>query len=126
MESYNPSEAPDPHEWQAKTELERIALVEQFHRRNAQEAPAAAERAHAAIHVVVENQIALGIKPVGATVARLVSEGLDRHEAIHAVGAVLSEDMFALARGDEQSWNEGRYRRRLENLSAKRWKKGKW
>ncbi|MDX8405869.1 MAG: hypothetical protein R8K50_06930, partial [Mariprofundus sp.] len=28
--------------------------------------------------------------------ARLIRQGLSRHEAIHAVGAVLAEDMFAL------------------------------
>jgi hypothetical protein len=54
---------------------------------------------HAAIHVAVENQIAMGVELVGETVARLVAEGLDRHEAIHAIGALLAEDVFALARG---------------------------
>ena len=48
-------------------------------------------KAHAAIHVFVENQIALGDEiPVRRTVERLMSEGLDRHDAIHAVGSVLA------------------------------------
>lgn len=42
------------------------------------------------IHVVVENQIALGDEiPVRRAVQRLMSEGLDRHDSIHAVGSVL-------------------------------------
>ncbi len=68
----------------------------------------------------------MGVKPAGATVERLVSEGLDRHDAIHAIGAVLTEDMSALARGDVTLWDQDRYRKRLEKLTAKRWRNGKW
>lgn len=126
MERYDPSETPDPHEWLAKSEFERIALVEEFHRRHPEGVPAGREMVHAATHVIVENQIAMGVESVGETVARLVDEGLDRHEAIHAIGALVAGDMLGLARGDEQSWDQDRYRKRLKKLTAKRWKKGKW
>jgi hypothetical protein len=47
-------------------------------------------RAHAANHVIVENQLAMGdATVVPATLARLMQEGLDRHDAIHAIGSVL-------------------------------------
>jgi len=81
---------------------------------------------HATIHVLVENQIALGVKPVPETIVKLLRQGLSRHEAIHAVGAVLSEDMFNILQKGDGAWNQGHYRRRLEKLTAKRWKKGRW
>ncbi|MGY4511289.1 hypothetical protein [Bradyrhizobium sp. USDA 3650] len=44
---------------------------------------------HAVIHAVVESQIADRELPVRAAAQRLMSEGLDRHEAIHAIRSVL-------------------------------------
>jgi hypothetical protein len=42
------------------------------------------------IHTVVENQLALEDQAiVRETLARMISEGLARHEAIHAIGSVL-------------------------------------
>jgi hypothetical protein len=47
------------------------------------------ERLHAAAHVIVENQAALGdATVVPATLDRLMREGLDRHDAIHAIAYV--------------------------------------
>ena len=41
---------------------------------------------------IVENQVALGDAfAARAVLLRLMAEGLDRHEAIHAIGSVLSE-----------------------------------
>jgi hypothetical protein len=40
-------------------------------------------------HVVVENQVALGeATSVPEALDRLINEGLDRHDAVHAVGSV--------------------------------------
>jgi hypothetical protein len=47
---------------------------------------------HGLAHVMVENQIALGDPPVPAireALVRLMGEGLDRHDALHAVGSVV-------------------------------------
>jgi hypothetical protein len=42
------------------------------------------------LHGIVENQIALGDElPVERTVKRLIAEGLDRHNAIHAIASVI-------------------------------------
>ena len=81
---------------------------------------------HAAIHVVVENQTALNERPVPETLEKLMQQGLDRHEAIHAIGAVLSEDMYEIMQGGNTGHDPGKYRRRLEKLTAKRWRKGRW
>ena len=59
------------------------------------------DQVHAAIHMIVENQITLGDElPVQSTLERLISEGLDRHEAIHAIGEVLVEHMYILLQTD--------------------------
>ena len=50
---------------------------------------------HATMHVIVENQLAAGNPPeVGATLERLMTAGLTRHEAVHAVASVVAEALF--------------------------------
>jgi len=67
---YDPLEAPEPEEWLAIDEAERINLVKDYHRRARVRLPN--EKLHAVFHVVVENQIALGNEiPVQSTVQRL-------------------------------------------------------
>jgi hypothetical protein len=62
---------------------------------------------------------------VVATFARLGREGLDRHDAVHAVGSVLASHMHALRVGDqgEREPNE-RYYEALGKLSASKWRAG--
>src|SRR5216117_3462849 len=115
---YDPQRAPDPAGWLALDEEERIVLVLQYHRRARVRLPNA--RLHATIHVVVENQVALGDEiPVRRTLERLRAEGLDRHHAVHAVGSVLAKRIYELLKeglptGDpnEPYWAE------LESLTA--------
>ncbi|MFA6045684.1 MAG: hypothetical protein WC718_11935 [Phycisphaerales bacterium] len=89
MNSYDPDRAPPPGEWLGLDEGVRIALVEDFHRRARIRVPR--EAVHATVHVTVENQLAMELPVVVDTLARLCSEGLGRHEAIHAIGLVLME-----------------------------------
>ena len=126
MEDYNPRYAPNPAEWLAIQESERIDMVIFFHDEVEEALPEDGKTLHSLVHVVVENQIALGVEPVGNTIARLSRQGLSRHEAIHAVGAILSEDIYDLMKNGQEAINQTRYRRRLEKLTAKRWKKGQW
>ncbi len=127
MASYDPFSAPDPDEWLAFDEMERIDMVERFHREfKEMDEAEGSERLHAVIHVVVENQIAMGEAPVPETVARLLRQGLDRHDAIHAIGAIVAEEMFGMLQGSQQAHDPGKYRRRLNKLTAKRWRKGRW
>jgi hypothetical protein len=58
MQRYDPLKAPDPQEWLALDEQERIALAQDYHRRARIRLPNAT--AHATAHAIVENQIALG------------------------------------------------------------------
>lgn len=124
MEHYDPLQSPDPTEWQVLGEDERLNLVIDYHRDADIEMPN--EMLHATAHVIVENQLSLGEEQVLATLKRVIRQGLDRHEAIHAIGAVLMghlhELLSAKASGSD---NHRRYYKGLEKLTARRWLKGK-
>jgi hypothetical protein len=126
MERYHPLRPPNPTEWLSLDESVRIDLVQTYLRESGEKIPRDAEAMHAMIHVIVENQIALEIEPVPATMAKLTRQGLSRHEALHAVGAVLSGDIYELLQHNDRSGFRQRYRRRLEKLTAKRWRKNQW
>ena len=125
MLDYDPLLEPDADEWLAAGEQERIDAVKYYHR----DAESGAERStlHAVIHAVVENQIAEGDElPVRRTMTRLMDQGLDRHEAIHAVGSVLAGHLNDLAREAKAGRNpEGDvnvpYFAELERLTAEDW-----
>ncbi len=120
MESYDPLNAPDPDEWQSVDEQERMILVMEHHREAGVKLPN--EELHATVHVIVENQIALGDEiPARATLERLIREGLDRHDAIHAVGSVLVDYMQELAGGDAAPNSNERYYEELKKLKAAEW-----
>ena len=86
-------------------------------------------RLHAVTHAIVENQIALGDEtPVARTLQRLMSEGLDRHQAIHAIGSVLLGFMNDLlkkadAHGEPAGDQNQAYYSELELLTADSWRK---
>ena len=123
MHLYNPLQAPDPKEWSAMDEQERIRLVEQYHRQAGIRLPNA--KVHAVIHAVVETQVALGDElPVRRTLERLMSEGLDRHDAIHAIGSVLAEHIFDLLSTPEAASKadpNDAYCAAIERLTAEEW-----
>ena len=78
---------------------------------------------HAVIHVIVENQLALGEEVVINALARLQTEALSRHEALHAIGSVLAADLYELMReGADTGDIYSRYLERLEKLTAAQWR----
>lgn len=121
---YNPSETPDREEWLAMDETERILLFEAYHRRARIRLPNL--KVHAVIHAIVETQIALGEElPVRRTAGRLMAEGLDRHQAIHAIGSVLSEQIYDLTHEAELGADSNQpYFAALERLTAESWRPG--
>ena len=79
--------------------------------------------AHAVVHTIVENQLALGEPVVVATFARLRHEGLDRHDAIHAIGSVLAGQLHSLLTNPKsQAQPAERYHKALRRLSAAKWR----
>jgi hypothetical protein len=102
-------------------EGERAELVADYHRRARVKLPNA--RLHAAMHVIVENQLAEGIPAVAETLQRLRAEGLERHVALHAIGSVLIKHVWTVLRDkppevpDHEPYFAG-----LRQLSAAGWR----
>ena len=94
MKLYIRDKSPDPADWLDTDESERIDLVSSYHRRVRVRLPDL--RVHATIHVIVENQVAMRERAVVETLSRLQGEGLNRHDAIHAIGSVMVEHMNEL------------------------------
>ena len=106
----------------AREEQERADLALRYHRRPGVSLPN--ERMHATFHVIIENQIAMGDElPVRRAVDRLMAEGLDRHEAIHAVGSVLAAHLNdALADRHARAFPKVAYNAAIERLTAESWR----
>ena len=128
MADYDPEFAPVPEWWTSLEEWKRQELALESQRLADEDLPS--PRAHAAIHVVVENQVAMGDEiPVAATLRRLTAEGLGRHDAVHAIGSVLASHVYrAMQPGPAAAdWPAGpdvneAYWRDLEALSAEGWR----
>lgn len=95
-------------------------LVDDHHRRARVELPNA--RLHAALHVVVENQLAANDEPVVRALARLMKEGLTRHDAVHAIGSVAARHIFAVLKAkDGAEFSQARYYADVERLTRAKW-----
>jgi hypothetical protein len=121
MDAYQPLKAPDPAVWLELDEAERIALIEEYHEANDIQIPGMTF--HVTVHAIVENQVAEGdALPVREKLRQLVAQGLNRHEAIHAIGSVLLKHLTAISQGKavEADPNTG-YFRALNRLNARKW-----
>lgn len=119
---YQPSIAPDAERWLAADETEKHLAVIQYHRRARVKMPN--ERVHAVIHTVVENQAAMGDEtPVAEAIRRLRKEGLNRHDAIHAVGSVLAGHIWELLRSKDAELADPNiaYFEEVRQLTAQKW-----
>jgi len=123
MQRYDPFKAPDPQEWLSLDEQERIVLVEDYHRRTRISLPN--ETAHATIHAIVENQVAAGDElPVARTLRRLMAEGLDRHEGLHAIGLELTVMMNNTLRDAKPGADPNpAYFAAVERITAEGWQR---
>ena len=125
MEAYNPERGPEPESWLELDEQERIFLIETWHRVARIKLPNLT--AHAALHVIVENQIALDLEPVVRAMDRLRKQGLTRHDAIHAIGSVVAENLFGILKADQNddaAASQARYCAAVERLTAVSWRRG--
>ena len=122
VEDYDPEHAPDPQWWLALDEQEQMDLARDYHRRARVHVPNA--RLHAAIHTVVETQVAMGDElSVARVLARLQAEGLDRHDALHAIGSVLARQIDrAITEGAAGGDLNEAYQQELAELSAESWR----
>ncbi len=114
MNAYDPDTPLSPVDWLQTDDGDRVELVASYHRRKGIQLPDS--QLHSVIHVVVENQLALGEAVVVHTLARLQAEGLGRHDALHAIGSVLAADLYELMHEESASTSEARSRY-LEGLT---------
>lgn len=119
---YDPDHDVDPKAWLALDESLRISAAETYHRNAKIKLPNV--KVHAIMHAVVENQLALGQPDMVRYVfARLRSEGLTRHDAIHAIGSVVAGQMFSLLKEGQTPDNTPQaYAEKLGRLTAESWR----
>ncbi len=120
---YDPDVDPDPAHWLALEEAERLRQAKDYHRRHD---PLLVEpEIHAVVHVVIENQIAMGKEtPVERALERLMSEGLTRHEAVHALGSVLTEMIIGAANDKEAECSQAdAYNDAIARITAEDWRR---
>lgn len=123
MDRYDPEVTPSREDWLALDEGERIVLAEWYHRDARIRLPRAARTLHATIHVVVENQLAENDERVNQALARLMKEGLSRHDAVHAIGSVVAEELYdAMNLKDTAESLRARYYAAIERLTAAVWR----
>ena len=123
MERYDPEMSPAGEDWLELDEGERLLLVEGYHRDARITLPKRARRLHASMHVVVENQLASNDEPVVRALARLMKEGLSRHDAVHAIGSLVAEEVYDLPKQEElPDTVRARYYAAVERLTAAAWR----
>lgn len=117
---YDAHIAPDPELWLALSEAEQVEAVAAHHRTHAHtHLRLPNPSVHAAAHVAVENQLAMEEpKEAREALLRLMKEGLNRHEAVHAIAAAVSNEMLAILR-EKRPYDAERYRASLKDLVAK-------
>jgi hypothetical protein len=119
---YDPNRSPDPQEWLRLDEQSRISQAEKYHKKGGIRLPNT--RAHATFHVIVENQIAQSEEAVVRALERLKTQGLNRHDSIHAIAWVLSQHLYELMTEDNDDTKEvvnARYFAAVERLNAQDW-----
>ena len=120
---YDPTVSPDRDLWLLLDEQERILQAEKYHKKRGIRLPNTT--AHAAFHVIVENQIAEGDDSVVRAMDRLKKQGLDRHDSIHAIAWVLSQHLFEQMKTESPDAKDivnARYVAAVERLNAEDWR----
>lgn len=118
--SYNPLKAPDPKEWLEISEADRMDLVELFHMRTKVKVPNM--KLHVTYHVIVENQLAEKHPSAVSALERLMGEGLDRHDAVHAIGNILAVHVFRAFK-EKKPMEQQAYDAELDLLTVDYWYK---
>jgi hypothetical protein len=119
---YDPESAPDATRWLDADDEERLLAIRRHHERAAENLGEGAD-VHFVIHNTVENQLAEGHAAATGALERLMAEGLDRHDAVHAIGSILAAEIFDLLKRKEP-FDPDRYDRKLRELTAARWRSG--
>ena len=120
IDAYDVSRAPDAAEWLQLDESARIALVADAHRRT-RASVGSNEEAHASIHVVVEDRLAMAHAAVVAAYDRFRAAGVARHNAIHALASVVTTHMVAVLEA-QAGFDQATADRDFETIDPEKWK----
>jgi hypothetical protein len=115
---YDPLVAPDPAAWLAQPEAARLDAVLDHHQST--RARVGNLTLHAAIHTTIETQLAERYASSVKAIERLQGEGLDRHEALHAIGTVVAKHVLRVVQGD--AFDHKAYGSALDALDAETWR----
>jgi len=123
MNHYNPDTKPDSQAWLALDEQSRMKLAEDYHRDARVRLERSARKLHAAVHAIVETQLATGHDSAVRALDRLMTEGLDRHNAVHVIGNMVAQHVFKLMQGREgERPSSDVYDRQLDELGIETWR----
>ena len=118
---YEPSEPVDPEWWMSFDEDEQIELALEHHESDACiHEPTPQPTLHAAMHAAIECQLAEDWEPAVTHLRRLVDAGVDRHVAVHALGSVMAERMWAVQHGE--AFGNERHAQALAALDPDAWR----
>jgi hypothetical protein len=118
---YDATQPPDAERWLELDDQLKAHAVEAYHRALAVHPEMPDPHMHAMMHIIVENQLALGDPPEArATLERLLGTGLSRHAAVHAVGSVVAEALSKVLR-DNAAFDRQANTRALERLRPEGW-----
>ena len=115
---YDPTEPPVPSEWLEADEGERLDAVLRHHKKT--RSRVGNVRIHSAIHLAVETQLAEGLQAAVRAMSRLTEGGLDRHDAIHAIGSVVAGQIQQVFQ--QRAHDPEVYAAELEKLTVEGWR----
>lgn len=123
MNQYDPDITPDAQAWLALDEQTRMQLAEAYHRDARAQLQRGARKLHAAVHAIVETQIATAHGPAVRALERLMGDGLTRHDAVHAIGNVVAQHVHGVMQGREgERPSRDAYDRQLDELNGANWR----
>ncbi|HEX7063116.1 MAG TPA: hypothetical protein VF200_14180 [Woeseiaceae bacterium] len=123
MNDYHPENPPDPRKWLALPPEERQRLVKAYYERTG--GYGGSLDVHARVHATIETQLAEQVTPVKAAFVRLRDNGLNRHEALRAIGSVLARRIRRIEDPEDLTSAANReYFSALETLTADTWLAG--
>lgn len=122
VDSYDAATPPNGPEWLTMGQEERTQLVIDYHTSIGDVGDNAPT--HCLLHVIVENQLALGphMEPVRERLRQLMAQGMDRHDALHAICYVLLRHMQWAGMAAQQGDHDARYFRELKRMTAQKWR----
>jgi hypothetical protein len=104
-DSYDPNSRPNPATWVALDPVYRDLIIREYHKTNPDQLSTEETDGHIAIHAIAETALADNAHPQPrALLAQYLVAGYSRHDAIHAIGQMLLNQVIQnLQRNQGQS-----------------------